>query len=338
MKMTSNRAAAECARRRGVLVAIASAFLAITAATSFAQPRPFPERGVRLVVPYAPSGAVDITARILAKELSEQWGQPVVVDNRPGAAGVIAADIVAKAPADGYTLLLTDDGVLTTVPLFNDKMPYDTLTDLVPVAMVGMFPYVLIANTSLKVKSLAELVAAAKARPGAIDYATNGVGGTHHLSWERLQRAAEIKLNHVPYKSAAPALQDVLAGRVPMMLAAVATAFPFIKDGRLVPIATGGQTRVPALPELPTLIESGFAGFEVISWMAVLAPKGTPAALVERLSAELAKVTQSDSYRNGLAQRASEPRTSTPRELTERIRTEFERNQALVRSLGIKAQ
>lgn len=321
-----------------MLALVVAGLLATSSPHSQAQPRPFPERGVRLVVPYAPSGAVDITARILAKELAESWSQPVVVDNRPGAAGVIAGDIVAKAPNDGYTLLLTDDGVLTTVPLFNDKMPYDTLTDLVPVAMVGMFPYVLIANTSLKVKSVAELVAVAKAKPGAIDYATNGVGGTHHLSWERLQRAADIKLNHVPYKSAAPALQDVLAGRVPMMLAAVATAFPFIKDGRLVPIATGGQTRVPALPELPTLIESGFAGFEVISWMGVLAPKGTPVALIERLGAELAKVTQSESYKSGLAQRASESRTSTPRELTDRIRVEFERNQNLVKSLNIKAQ
>ncbi len=316
---------------------LAAAVLVATAFCANAQSRAYPERSVRIVVPYAPSGAVDITARILAKELAELWGQPVVVDNRPGAAGVIAGEIVAKAPADGYTLLLTDDGVLTTVPLFNDKMPYDTLTDLVPVAMVGMFPYVLITNSALKVKSMAELVASAKAKPGSIDYATNGVGGTHHLSWERLQRAADIQLNHVPYKSAAPALQDVLAGRVPMMLAAVATAFPFIKDGRLVPIATGGQARVPSLPELPTLIESGFPGLEVISWMGVLAPKGVPQSLVDRLSTELAKVTRSESYKSALAQRASEPRTSTPRELAERTRAELERNQALVKSLNIKA-
>jgi tripartite-type tricarboxylate transporter receptor subunit TctC len=179
--------------------------------------------------------------------------------------------------------------------------------------------------------------ATTQANPGCIDHATNGVGGTHHLSWERLQRAADIKLNHVPYKSAAPALQDVLAGRVPMMLAAVATAHPFIKDGRLVPIATGGQARVTSPPELPTLIESGFGGFEVISWMGVLAPKGVPQPLVERLSTELAKVTRSESYKGALAQRASEPRTSTPRELADRVRAELERNQTLVKSLNIKA-
>ncbi len=306
------------------------------AATSLAQERAFPDRGVRIVVPYAPSGAVDITARLLAKELAELWGQSVVADNRPGAAGVIAADLVAKAAPDGYMLLLADDGLLTTVPLFQDKMPYDTLTDLVPVALVGMFPHVVITSASLKVKSMAELVAAAQAKPGMINYATNGIGGTHHLTWERLQRAANIKLNHVPYKGAAPALQDVLAGHVPMMLAAVATAFPYIKDGRLVPIATGGPTRAPLLPELPTLIESGYPGFEVISWMGVLAAKGTPPALVERISRDLNKVTQSEAYQSGLAQRGTEARTSTPQVFAERIRDEIKRNEVLVKGLGMK--
>ena len=322
--------------RRTIETGLVALALCAFAATSLAQERAFPDRGVRLVVPYAPSGAVDITARLLAKELAELWGQSVVADNRPGAAGVIAADLVAKAAPDGYMLLLADDGLLTTVPLFQDKMPYDTLNDLVPVALVGMFPHVVITSASLKVKSMAELVAAAQAKPGMINYATNGIGGTHHLTWERLQRAANIKLNHVPYKGAAPALQDVLAGHVPMMLAAVATAFPYIKDGRLVPIATGGPTRAPLLPELPTLIESGYPGFEVISWMGVLAAKGTPSALVERISRDLNKVTQSEAYQSGLAQRGTEARTSTPQVLAERIRDEIKRNEVLVKGLGIK--
>ncbi|MBI2961374.1 MAG: tripartite tricarboxylate transporter substrate binding protein [Betaproteobacteria bacterium] len=296
-----------------------------------------PERSVRLVIPYAPSGAVDVTARFLAKELSDLWGQTVVVENKPGAAGLIGADTVAKAPGDGYTLLLTDDGVLTTLPLFQEKMPYDTMTDLVPVAMAGMFPYVIVAHASLKAKSLQEVVALAKARPGAIDYATNGIGGTHHLSWERLQRAAGIKLNHIPFKSAAPALQEVLSGRVAIMMLGVSTAFPHIKDGRLVSLATGGLKRSPFLPQLPTVAESGFPGFEVVAWMAVLAPKGTPPALVEKISADLNKVTRSKSYAESLAQRGSESRTSTARELAERMRTEYERTRALIKSLGLKA-
>ena len=205
---------------------LAMALAPVSAPGNAQSPSGFPERQVRLLVPYAPSGAVDITARFLAKGLSEVWGQPVVVENKPGASGLIAADMLAKAPGDGYTLMLTDDGVLVSMPFFQEKMPYDTLTDLVPVAMAGMFPYVMVANTALGAKTLPELIAAAKARPDAIDYATNGIGGTHHLAWERLQHAAGIKLHHIPFKSAAPALQEVLAGRVSMMLVGVSTAFP----------------------------------------------------------------------------------------------------------------
>ncbi len=310
---------------------------AVQAQSNAAAPPAFvTERQVRLLVPYAPSGAVDISARILGKELSEIWAHPVVVDNRPGGAGVIAADMVSKAAGDGYTLLFTDDGVLTSMPLFQDKMPYDTLTDLTPIAMASMFPYVVIANTTLKVKSIAELLAAARAKPGAVDYATNGIGGTHHLTWERFQRAANIRLNHIPYKSSAPALQDVLAGRVPMMMAAVATVSPFIKDGRLVALATGGTERLSFLPELPTLIESGFPGLEVISWIAVLGPKSMPPALAERISRDINRVTQSKAYREALQQRGSDARTSTPQGLAERMRADYERTQALINSLGIK--
>jgi tripartite-type tricarboxylate transporter receptor subunit TctC len=311
--------------------------LAPLSAPSHAQnPAVFPERQVRLLVPYAPSGAVDITARFLAKGLSELWGQPVVVENKPGASGLIAADMLAKAPGDGYTLMLTDDGVLVSMPFFQEKMPYDTLTDLVPVAMAGMFPYVIVANSALKVKSLPELVAAAKARPGAIDYATNGIGGTHHLSWERLQRAAGITLHHIPFKSSAPALQEVLAGRVSMMLVGVSTAFPHIKDGRLVSLATGGLERSPFLPNLPTVAESGFPGFEVVAWMAVMAPKAASPALVERLSGDINKVTLSQAYGDAMSQRGNEARTSTSRALAERIRTEYESTRSLIKSLGIK--
>jgi len=326
----SRRATHVCSR---IVLAVAAAVFASTGA---AQSRTFPDRGVRMIIPYAPSGVIDITSRTLAKELTDLWGQTVVVENKPGAAGVIAADAVAKSPGDGYTLLFADDGVVTTMPIFQSKLPYDPATDLLPVGMVGMFPYLLLAHSSLQVKTVAELLGAAKARAAGLDYATNGVGGTQHLSWERLQRAAGVKLNHIPYKSAPPALQDVLAGRVAMMFTAIATAFPFTKDPRIVPIATGGPTRSPVLPDLPTMIEAGFPGFELISWMAVFAPKGTPPALVESISRDLAKVTQSPGYAARLAERGSETRTSTPQELARRVREEHERNVALVQSLGIK--
>ena len=173
--------------------------------------------------------------------------------------------------------------------------------------------------------------------PGAIDYATNGICGTHHLAWERLQRAAGITLHHIPFKSAAPALQEVLAGRVSMMLIGVSTAFPHIKDGRLVSLATGGLARSPFLPNLPTLAESGFPGFEVVAWMAVMAPKGMPPALLDKISRDINKVTLSKAYHDSLAQRGSEPRTSTPKELAERIHREYESTRTLIKSLGIKS-
>jgi tripartite-type tricarboxylate transporter receptor subunit TctC len=313
--------------------------LALSHAPSHAQaPSKFPERMVRLVVPYTPGGAVDITARVLAQELNKLWGQPVVVENKPGGAGVIGANTVAKATPDGYTLFLTDDGVLVSMPFFQEKMPYDTLTDLVSVGIVGMFPYMFVANTALKVKSLPELVAAAKARPGAIDYATNGIGGTHHLAWERFQRSAGVNFNHIPYKSAAPALQDVIADRVPLMLVAVSTAFPYIKDGKLVSLAVGSLERSPHMPDVPTVAESGFPGFEAIAWQGVLAPKGTPPALVEKISSDLRKVTQSKAYKDGLVQRGSESRTSTAKEMADRLHTEYERTRALIKAMGIKIE
>ncbi|MDB5841673.1 MAG: LacI family transcriptional regulator [Herminiimonas sp.] len=296
----------------------------------------FPERPVKLVVPYAPGGAVDITARILGNELTKLWGHQVLVENKPGAAGMIAASSVAKAAPDGYTLFITDDGVLVSMPFFQKNMPYDTLTDLVPVGIVGMFPYMLVASSALKVKSLSELVATAKTRPGGIDYATNGVGSTHHLVWERFQRAAGITLNHIPYKSAAPALQDVMAGRVSLMIVAVSTALPYIKDGRLVSLAMGSLERSPIMPDVPTVAESGFPGFEAIAWKGVLAPKGIPPALLEKISSDLQKVTQLPAYRDALAQRGTESRTSTAQAMSQRMLGEYERTRAQIKSLNIK--
>jgi tripartite-type tricarboxylate transporter receptor subunit TctC len=316
----------------GVLAGMASA-------PALAQsPANFPEKPVKIVVPYTAGGAVDINARALASELGKLWGQGVVVENKAGGAGVLGGSYVANAAPDGYTLFLADDGVLVSMPLFQEKMPYDTLKDLMPVAMVGMFPYMFFASANLKAKSMQEVVALAKAKPGSIDYATNGIGGTHHLLWERLQRSAGIKLNHIPYKSASPALQDVLAGRVPLMLVGVSTAYSHINDGKLVPLAIGSLERSSLLPNVPTMAESGFPKFEAIAWTGVLAPKGTPAALVEKISADIAKVTRGKPYGDALQQRGSEPRTSTPREMGERMVAETDNNRELLKTLNIKRE
>jgi len=301
-------------------------------------PSEFPTKPVKLIVPYGPGGAVDITARILAKDLSSMWGQQVVVENKPGAAGMIAANTVAKSSPDAYTLLITDDGVLISMPQIQKNMPYDPLGDLLSIGMVCMFPYVMVTNSKTNIKTMNDLISVAKGSQKGLDYATNGVGSTHHLTWESFQKTAGIKLNHIPYKGAAAALQDVVAGEVSLMIVAVSTALPFIKDGRLVPIAIGSLERLASIANVPTISESGYPGFEAIAWQGVLAPKGTPPALIEKISNDMRKITQSASYKEALILRGTESRTSSALEMSRRIKVEFDKTSSLIKSLNIQLE
>ena len=301
-------------------------------------PSEFPSKPVKLIVPYGPGGAVDITARILAKDLSSMWGQQVVVENKPGAAGMIAANTVAKSSPDAYTLLITDDGVLISMPQIQKNMPYDPLGDLLSIGMVCMFPYVMVTNSKTNIKTMNDLVSVAKGSQKGLDYATNGVGSTHHLTWESFQKTAGIKLNHIPYKGAAAALQDVVAGEVSLMIVAVSTALPFIKDGRLVPIAIGSLERLASIANVPTISESGYPGFEAIAWQGVLAPKGTSPALIEKISNDMRKITQSASYKEALILRGTESRTSSALEMSRRIKVEFDKTSSLIKSLNIQLE
>jgi tripartite-type tricarboxylate transporter receptor subunit TctC len=301
-------------------------------------PSEFPTKPVKLIVPYGPGGAVDITARILAKDLSSMWGQQVVVENKPGAAGMIAANTVAKSSPDAYTLLITDDGVLISMPQIQKNMPYDPLGDLLSIGMVCMFPYVMVTNSKTNIKTMNDLVSVAKGSQKGLDYATNGVGSTHHLTWESFQKTAGIKLNHIPYKGAAAALQDVVAGEVSLMIVAVSTALPFIKDGRLVPIAIGSLERLASIANVPTISESGYPGFEAIAWQGVLAPKGTSPALIEKISNDMRKITQSASYKEALILRGTESRTSSALEMSRRIKVEFDKTSSLIKSLNIQLE
>lgn len=301
-------------------------------------PSEFPSKPVKLIVPYGPGGAVDITARILARDLSSMWGQQVIVENKPGAAGMIAANTVAKSSPDAYTLLITDDGVLISMPQIQKNIPYDPLGDLLSIGMVCMFPYVMVTNPKTNIKTMNDLVSVAKGSQKGLDYATNGVGSTHHLTWESFQKTAGIKLNHIPYKGAAAALQDVVAGEVSLMIVAVSTALPFIKDGRLVPIAIGSLERLASIANVPTISESGYPGFEAIAWQGVLAPKGTPPALIEKISNDMRKITQSTSYKEALILRGTESRTSSPAEMSRRIKVEFDKTSSLIKSLNIQLE
>jgi tripartite-type tricarboxylate transporter receptor subunit TctC len=289
----------------------------------------FPSRPVKLIVAFPPGGAVDGIGRDIAKGLSDLWGQPVVVENRPGAAGVIAADATAKAAPDGHTLFLATDGIAVVVPFMQDKLPYDTLSDLKPIAMVGAIPLILVASPAAKMKTVADLVAQAKAKPDGIDYASNGVGVSPHMAMEHFQRAADVKLKHIPYKGSAQAFQDVLGGRVGVMWAAISVSVPHIQSGKLVPLAVGSLERSPLLPNVPTISELGYRGLEAGTWIGVMGPGKMPDALVQKIQSDLRKITQNPSYRERQVASGNEVRSSTSDEFSKRIAAEFKRNKEL---------
>lgn len=307
------------------------------AAPSFAQGS-YPIRAVRLIVAFPPGGAVDTIARQLASGLTTLWGQSVFIENKPGGNGVIAADATVKSAPDGYTLFMTYDSLCCVVPFMQEKMPYDTLTDLKPIGMVGTFPLILVAAPSLKVRTVAELVAAAKARPGAIDYASNGIGASPHISMEVFQHSAGIKLNHIPYKGSGPAMVDILGGRVSLMWGAVASTLAQIRSGKLVPLAVGSLERLPLMPEVPTISESGFPAFEAVSWVGIVGPAKMPDALVQKINADLQKVMQTAAYREQQVANGSVVRGGTSDDFAKQIRTEYERAKDLFSSGQIKRQ
>jgi tripartite-type tricarboxylate transporter receptor subunit TctC len=298
----------------------------------------FPDKPVRLLVSAPPGGAVDLIARVLGKELGDAWGQSVVVENRTGAAGLVMGQLLAKAPGDGHTLGMMGDGLVVMRPFLQDKMPYDTLTDIVPVAVVARIAYVLVVTPALKVKTLKELVGAARARPGEINYGSSGIGGTHHVGMELFQRAAGVSFYHIPYKGAVPAMQDLAGGRISVMWSAVSSALPFVRDGKLVALAVGDLERSALMPEVPTAAEAGVPKFDFSTWMGVMAPKGVPPALLEKISGDLQRIVRSAGYRDALAARGAEPLLGNQREFAERIRTEYERNGALFKAAGIKGE
>ncbi len=242
----------------------------------------YPTKPIRLVVPFPPGGATDSLARIVGQQLGEALGQQVVVENKPGAGTIIGAETVASAAPDGYTLLMATSTTLAINPSLHPKLSYDPAKDFVPIAMVATVPFVLIVNESMPVRNVADLVSAVKARPST--YASAGNGTMHHLAAELFKKVARIDLAHVPYKGGAPAVTDVLGGQVPMMFADLSPALPHIASGKLRALAVTSSSRVEILPDVPTVAESGYPGFEAIAWQSFVAPAGTPKEIVSRLS------------------------------------------------------
>jgi tripartite-type tricarboxylate transporter receptor subunit TctC len=302
-----------------------------------AQSEPWPSRAIKLVVPTAPGGTTDRLARMLALELSKSLGQPVVIDNRAGAGNSVGTALVAKAPADGYTLLFT--GIFNTInPGLYPKLPYDYISDFVHVAPMTQGPIVLVARPDFSASTLAQLVALAKAKPGGIDFASGGSGTSGHLTMELFQRTANVKLNHVAYKGAAPALQDVLAGVVPMIALNQDTMLPLVKAGKLKAIAVTSQQRNALFADVPTFVEGGFTDMVVTSWAGLDAPKGTPAAIVERLNTATFKALQLPEMKQRLEADGWQVFASSPREFDTFVRGETERWTRVIKAANIQLE
>ena len=297
----------------------------------------YPTKPIRLVIPYTPGGPTDLVGRAVAAKLQDALGQQIIVDNRAGGGGVIATEIVARAPADGYTLLLGTPGQLVTLPLHTAKLPYDAVRDFAPVTQVVTSPQVLVANGKLPVATVAELITYVKARPGQLNYASVQTGGTGHLGMELLKQAAGLEMLHVPYKGTAPALTEMIAGQVQLMFTSLPSAQPHVAAGRLKLLATGAARRTPAIPDTPTMSET-IPGYVLVTWYAVFLPHRTPAAIVSRLHAVLVKILLSPEIERQFAQNGVEPANSTPQQLAAYMRAETERWGKVIRTSGIRLE
>ena len=322
--------------RPAALVAAAT-LLMCTAEPLHAQPAAsaYPTKSIRLIVPLAPGGGNDTIARLIGVKISPTLGQQVVIDNRPGAGGIIGVEIVAKAPADGYTLLLANAAVMSIVPHAQQKVPYDALKDFAPVSLIASAPLLVVVHPSLPVRTMKELTALAKARPAAINYASNGVGTGTHLATELYSMMTGVKMVHVPYKGLSLAMTDLMSGQVPLMFSSAVAMLPHVKTGKLRAIAMTGARRSQALPEVPTVAETGLAGYEASSWYGVAAPAGTARAIVERLNKEIVAVVKSKELQDRFNSEAVIPAGNTPEEFSAHIKSEFERMGRVIREAKV---
>lgn len=322
-------------RNRFISLAAALVLSAAAASPSLAaDSQAYPGKPIRLVVPYPPGGASDITARVIGQKLTESWGQPVVVDNRAGASGIIGTDIVAKATPDGYTLALVASTHAANDSLFRN-LPYDTLKSFEPVTMTAAVPLVLVTNSAFPAKSVKELIALAKTKPGEVIYASSGPGSAPNLFAEMFAQMAGVQLNHVPYRGSTAAHPDLISGQVSLMFDTVPAVLPHIKSGRLRALAVSSAKRSALLPDVPTLAEAGVPGFAATSWGGVLAPAGTPREIVAKLNREIARILQLPDVRERLLGLGAEPVGNSSAEFADYLRSETARFAKLVKELGM---
>jgi len=301
-----------------------------------AQSQPYPSRPITMLVPLQAGTAVDNVARAIAQKMSTSLGRPIIVENVPGAAGQIGTERLARAAPDGYTIGFVNDSILTMLPNLNAKLGYDPLKDLAPVSRVAGNAFGIAVNPGFPVKTLAELIAQAKARPGEIHYASGGNGSPQHMAMEMLASTAGVKLTHVPYKGAAQALTDVLGGQVPLLAQGLGVVSVQAKAGKLRVLAVTGTERSPLLPDVPTVRESGFPDFEFATWFAVVAPAATPRGIIDVLNAEIVKAAAAPDVRDALVPLGYDLAPGSPEQLTESIRAGLARMGRVIREAGIK--
>jgi tripartite-type tricarboxylate transporter receptor subunit TctC len=310
---------------------------ALAAFSHAASAQGYPARPITVIAGFAAGGSVDTVARIVAKRLADNLGQNVLVDNKPGAGGVVATQQVARSAPDGYTILLAAVGSLAVSPHLVAKIGYDPLRDLAPITMAVVFSNVIVVHPSFPAKTLAEFVAAAKASPGKITYGSSGIGGTGHLAGALFALTAGIDIVHVPYKGGAPAMQDLLGGQIPVVFGTPVTSVPHVKSGKIRALATTGTARATVMPDVPTVAESGYPGFQAINWYGYVAPARTPKDVIARLNRELVQVLNAPEVREQLDQQGVEAKTSTPEELAKFMESELATWGRVVKAAKIEA-
>jgi tripartite-type tricarboxylate transporter receptor subunit TctC len=306
------------------------------AGTSTAQ-TDYPKRSVRLIVPAAPGGAADFFARLIGPKLSGALGQSVVIENRSGASGTIAADLTAKAPGDGYTVLIGQSTSMVVAPHMFEKLAYDTQKDLTPVTLVAEIPNVLVVHPSQPVNNVQELIALAKAKPGSLNYSSSGKGAPTHLAGEMFEIATGVQMTHVPYRGAGPATNALLAGEVQLMFGPAVAVMPQVRNGRIRALAVTSAQRSVAAPELPTLAESGLKGFEITSWFGLFVPSSTPAAVIDKLQRETAAALKQADVQARFAKEGAVAGGNAPAEFARFVRAEYQKFGKLIKEKGIKS-
>jgi tripartite-type tricarboxylate transporter receptor subunit TctC len=312
--------------------------LLLAASASWAGAQNFPTRSLRMIIHFPPGGPTDFVGRAMAQKLSEAWKQQVIVENRPGAGGVIGVETVLRAPADGYTLLFGTGGSLALTPALTPKLPYNVFSDLAPITLLVINPQILVVHPSLPVRNVNDLIKLAKAKPGQINYGSVGPGSPQHMGMELLKSMAGVNLVHIPYKGTSPAMTELMAGQISVMFNSMPSVLSQIAAGRLRGIAVGSAKRSPAAPDIPTVAESGLKGFQYVTWYALLAHAGVPKDIIAKINAESVKALSEPEMAKRFSSQGAEPAPSTPEELGKFMRDEYEDWKKVIKAANIKLE